>query len=404
MNTWLSSGVKWLDGVLETSDASRNAVSRWWAAALTGSVAVISLLHYVTSYHSVPFHEIFQRLYYLPIVVAAMIYGVKGGLGTAALSAALFVPHVILNWHAWPIFQLGQYAEVVVFTLVGTITGLLADRLRAQRDRCQLTAAELDRTCQRLEASVEERVRADRLVTIGRLASGIAHEIRTPLGGLLGSLEILGADIPSSHPKAEFLAIARQQVERLNRVVTEFLDFARPPAPASRPTDLGSVVETVARLAGPALSVHGGAVDVEIPARRPHAIVDVDQLQRALLNILLDETVVRRGGGIHVSVDATTEQAARITIATSVTSDAATRELADIFEPFPASDPGAGLTLASARRVIENQDGTIRAEFDAGRHFRFLIELPLVSERVGGGSNDTDSRRAPPQTMPAATH
>ena len=403
MNTWLSSGVKRLDRVLETSDdASRNAVSRWWTAALTGSVAVISLLHYVTSYHSVPFHEIFQRLYYLPIVVAAMIYGVRGGLGTAALSAALFVPHVILDWHAWPIFQLGQYAEVVVFTLVGTITGLLADRLRAQRDRCQLTAAELDRTCQQLEASVEERVRADRLVTIGRLASGIAHEIRTPLGGLLGSLEILGADIPSSHPKAEFLAIARQQVERLNCVVTEFLDFARPPAPASRPTDLGSVVETVARLAGPTLSVQGGAVDVEIPTRRPHAIVDVEQLQRALLNVLLDETIVRRAGRIHVSVDAT-EEVARITIATSVTPDASTRKIADIFEPFPASDPGAGLTLASARRVIENQDGTIRAEFDAGRHLRFVIELPLVNEIVCDGSDDSDSRRVPHCTMPAAT-
>ena len=175
--------------------------SSWWSLAIVASVGLISWLHYVTSYRSIELHEVFQRLYYLPIVVAAVIYGTKGGLATAVLAAALFLPHVVLRWHAWPMFQLGQYAEVLVFTLVGVVTGLLADRLRRQRDQCQRTADELDEACRRLEAGIEERVRADRLVTIGRLASGIAHEIRNPLGGLLGSLEILGADVPRGHPK-----------------------------------------------------------------------------------------------------------------------------------------------------------------------------------------------------------
>lgn len=70
---------------------------------------------------------------------------------------------------------------------------------------------------------------------------------------------------------------------------------------------------------------------------------------------------------------------ARITIATPVTADRARVDLAEIFEPFPASDPGAGLTLASARRVIENQHGTIRAELAPGC-LRYVIELPLAPE------------------------
>lgn len=367
-------------GALETrAAANSNRRRRTWAAALIASVCIVSVLHYVTSYHSVPFHELFQRLYYLPIVVAAILYGTSGGLAIAALSGALFVPHVIFDWHAWPLFQVGQYAEIVVFTLVGGITGWLADRLRSERDHSQRTAEELDEACRRLEASIDERVRADRLLTIGRLASGIAHEIRTPLSGLLGSLEILGSDVPPpGHPRREFLTIATREVERLNRVVAEFLDFARPAAPSTLSADVVAVVDAAARLARPTLSLQGGDVEVDVRTPTPHAVVDVDQLQRALLNILLDETAVRRRACIRVVVDRG-ERVARITIATPLPANRAGVDLAEIFEPFPPSDPGAGLTLAAVRRVIENQQGTICAELAPGC-LRYVIELPLAPQ------------------------
>ena len=359
-------------------EAGADGVSRWWLLAVAVGVCVVSWLHYVTSFVSIELHEIFQRLYYVPIVAAAVVYGTKGGLITALFSAALFLPHVILRWHAWPLFQVGQYAEIAIFVLVGGVTGMLADRLRAQRDRCRRTALELDDTCRRLEASIEERVRADRLVTIGRLASGIAHEIRNPLGGLLGSLEILGADIPHGHPKAEFFAIAKVQVERLNRVVTEFLEFARPPQPTTRPADLGTVVDAAVRLAAPALALRGTAVDVDLDEATPPAEVDVDQVERALLNLLLDETAVQHQARVEISVQHT-DRAARIIVSSSRTASTPASNVNEMFEPFQAAVPGSGLALATARRFIENQGGTLRAELLAGS-LRYVIELPLAGE------------------------
>ncbi len=344
--------------------------------ALAASVVLISVLHYVTSFRSVELHEVFQRLYYVPIVIAAVHYGMKGGLAAAGFSTALYLPHVVLKWHGWPTFQVEQYAEILVFTLVAIVTGILADRLRAQRDRCQRTAAELDGTCRRLEASIEERLRADRLVTIGRLASGIAHEIRTPLGGLLGSLEILGSDIPRGDSKAEFFAIAKTQIDRLNRVVADFLDFAHPPAPATQAADVGTIVDAAVRLASPSLALHGGTVDVDIASGTPRVEVDVDQVERALLNLLLDEAAVNRHIRIVVAADRS-DRLARITVSAPVASTGLTRNLTDMFEPFPSSDPGAGLTLATTRRLIENQGGKIRAEHVSGS-LRYVIELPLA--------------------------
>ena len=386
-----------MEKVLDRPDDASPSRGSWrWSLAIVASVGLISWLHYVTSFRSIELHEIFQRLYYLPIVVAAVIYGTKGGLATAALSAVLFLPHVALGWHAWPVFQLGQYAEVFVFTLVGAVTGLLADRLRRERDQCQRTAVELDEAYRRLEAGIQERLRADRLVTIGRLASGIAHEIRNPLGGLLGSLEILGADVPRGHPKAEFLGIAKNQIERLNRVVTEFLDFAHPPPPATQPADMGAVVEAAVRLAAPALTWRGATVHVDTAEGAPRADVDADQVERALLNILLDETVVPRHACIRAAVDHS-DRVARIIISSPIAVSGLNRSIADMFEPFPGPDPGANLALATARRLIENQRGTIRAEFGSG-YLRYVIELPLADGRVR--TADRCKRSGVPQEVP----
>ena len=374
--------------VFESSSSPRGTV-----LALVASVCLISVLHYITSFHSVELHEVFQRLYYVPIVIAAVLYGMKGGLAAAGFSTALYLPHVVLKWHGWPTFQVGQYAEILVFTLVAAVTGFLADRLRAQRDQCRRTAVELDGTCRRLEASIEERLRADRLVTIGRLASGIAHEIRTPLGGLLGSLEILGSDIPRGDSKAEFFAIARHQIDRLNRVVAEFLDFAHPPAPTTQAADVGTIVHAAVRLAGPSLALHGGRVDVDIAEGTPRVEVDVDQVERALLNLLLDEAAVNRHTRIVVAADQP-DRVARITVVAPVASIGLTRHLTDMFEPFPSSDPGAGLTLATTRRLIENQGGMIRAELASGS-LRYVIELPLADRHSRAGMPGKNERLQP---------
>ena len=367
---------------------SSDQPSRRWFAALAAAVCVISALHYVASYRSIELHELFQRLYYVPIVTAAVVYGLRGGLVLAGLSTVLFLPHVALGWHAWPLFQLDQYFEVVVFTLVAAVTGLLADRLRAERDRCRRTAVDLDETCRRLEASIDERLKADRLITIGRLASGIAHEIRTPLGGLLGSLEILGSKIAPSDPKSEFLTIATKEVLRLNKTVAGFLEFARPPAPATRPADVRALVDAVVRLAGPTLAMHGGSVDVEIAPDAPPVQVDLDQLERALVNILLDDAVVRRRARFGLSEDQP-DRMVRLVVSRSAGSNESSIA-ADIFEPFPSSDPGAGLTLATARRLIENQGGTIRAEFSTDC-VRYVIDLPLAKAAASPTEGQRDA-------------
>lgn len=345
------------------------------ALAIAVAVMAISLLHYLTSLHSVVLHEVLKRLCYVPIVAAAIMWGLKGGLATSLFSTLLYMPHVVFQWHAWPVLEAEQYGEVLMFNVVASVAGVLADRLHAERTHHRDAAVELRDAYAKLRAGNDERVRMDRLVTIGRIASGIAHEVRTPLAGLLGSLEILENEFTREHPKAEFVAIAKRQITRLQEVVTEFLEFAQPAPPAVRPVDLRQLVETTARLARITLARRGVSLDAPVPDSPVTANVDADQVQRALLGIMLADTPSLRDGHISITI-ANRGDAAQIAVdLEGLTSVPA---IGHLFEAFPATACGHGLALATAERLISNQHGAVKAEVIEGG-LRYVIDLPLAS-------------------------
>lgn len=342
--------------------------------AIVLTVSAISVLHYATSVHWLVLHELLKRLYYLPIVVAAVILGTRGALATSVFSTILYLPHVILEWHAWPVLAAEQYGEILMFNVVALVAGGLTDRLRVQRARYQQAAAELREAYATLQARTEERQRIDRLVTIGRIASGIAHEIRTPLASVLGSLEILGSEFTPGHPKTEFVEIARREISRLQSVVTEFLDFAQPPPPAARPIDLRLLADGVARLARPALGCRELHLEVRVPEAALTVYVDAEQVQRALLNIMLVSAPTLREGRMALTLEHAGDTA-RITI--KLEGAITLPPAGEIFEPFRMSGPGSGLGLATAARLIANQRGTAEADVADGR-LLYVIHLPVA--------------------------
>jgi signal transduction histidine kinase len=337
---------------------------------IVAAVLAISLLHYGTCVHSTLLHEIFKRLYYVPIVMAAVTFGPRGGLATSMLVSLLFLPHIVIDWDGWPVFAAERYGELVLFNVVALLTGVLSGRLRAERNRYRDAAAELQRAYCHLEARTDERLRIDRLVTVGRIASGIAHEIRNPLGSLLGCIEILESDFPRAHPKREFFAIARKEMRRLDSVVSAFLEFAEPAPPSSRAVNLNDVVLGAARLARPSLAERGVTFDLQTSRAAAFVTADAEQIQRALLNVMLWGTSELRDSRVALKVLDT----GRPAVVLDFHGAGATFTGADVFDPFPPSGRGHGLALATARRLVENQQGVLRAERrDAG--LRFVMEL-----------------------------
>ncbi len=180
--------------------------SRAWGklALVAAGIGGASAGHYLTPPELLLWHNIFQRLYYLPIIYGAISFGMAGGLGAAAASAVCYIPHIVLTWHGWRYYSANQYAEIVVFFLVAAVTGILADQSR-RRER------ELRAVYRELENSFEQLKRAERLSAVGQLSAGLAHEIRNPLAsierrgggdfGAAGPQPAKARRVPGHHPQ-----------------------------------------------------------------------------------------------------------------------------------------------------------------------------------------------------------
>jgi signal transduction histidine kinase len=340
---------------------------------LTG-IAITSAGHYLTPPDLLLWHGIFQRLYYLPVVFAAIFFGWRGGLAAALLSGVLYVPHIVMAWSHMEHYAYGQYAEIVMFVAVGVVTGILADRERRRRVELQNTAQRLGEVYSELQNSFEQVKRADRLSAIGQLAAGLAHEIRNPLASIDGAAEVLEAGAPAE-VRQETIGIIRKECSRLNRVLTRLLDFARPRQPDWGQVDavhvLDSVVDLVSHSAGKGIRFRREAEPGLPPLRCDH-----EQLEQVVLNLAINAAQAMPSGGEVLL--AARRGAGGVDIEVKDQGTGIEQENLDrIFDPFfTTKDQGTGLGLSVVHQIVSQHGGTVTAARNPDRGMTFVVHLP----------------------------
>jgi signal transduction histidine kinase len=206
---------------------------------VSAALLAVTAFHYGTSPEAVGSHNIYRRLYYLPIVWAAFAGGWRGGLLAAAAACLAYLPHAFfLHHHLDPAPTIDKALEMILYFGVGGLAGFLVDRERLARRR----------EAQRSLAQLEAEARAERLDGLVHLSRGLAHEIRNPLGGLQGAIEILAEAVPEHDRRREMLPVALKECERLTKVLHDFLAFARPREPEPRAFDAAVLIAHVGDL------------------------------------------------------------------------------------------------------------------------------------------------------------
>jgi signal transduction histidine kinase len=217
------------------------------------------------------------------------------------LSALSYLPHISIDWrHMRGVhdeYLAAQYAELVMFQVVAIVVGLLTQSELRLRERQEKTSRELAAAYQELRESLQHLSRADRLSSLGELSTGIAHEIKNPLASIQGALEIVAAELPPGHAKREFVEIMEKELQQLNRMVTEFLDFARVPRPVRAPCDIRDVIGPLKVLCSKEAARHSVELAVSSPETLPELNLDASQVQQALLNVVLNGIQAMPGGG-----------------------------------------------------------------------------------------------------------
>jgi len=219
--------------------------------------------------------------------------------------------------------------------------------------------------------------RAEHLATLGEMATGLAHEIRNPLAGIAGVIEIIGRDLPSTSPARDVVKDVRQEIARINHIVTDLLQTARPHPPKVRKSDLNVTVEHAVMLGRQQALAKGIEISLHKDPSLPEVEHDSDQIHQVLLNLLLNalQAIDRHG---KVEVNLSRRESNALIEVTDNGRGIPTENLPNIFRPFyTTKGEGTGLGLSLARRIVEDHHGRIHVTSAVGKGTTFTVTLPL---------------------------
>ena len=230
----------------------------------------------------------------------------------------------------------------------------------------------------------EEIARTKHLAALGSLAAGVAHEIRNPLSSIKGFATYFRerySDVPDDRETAEIMI---GEVERLNRVIGQLLEFARPTTLQSTPDQIAAVIEACLKIVTGDLATKGITVEKELPPL-PDVSYDRDRMKQVFLNLFLNALAAMEPGGVlTVTAREEGERWIRIEIADTGAGIAAA-DLERIFDPYFTTKPaGTGLGLAIVQKIMAAHHGEIKLESAPGKGTRAIIRLPIKRSAPDG--------------------
>ena len=237
-------------------------------------------------------------------------------------------------------------------------------------------------TMQRMEVFTRQREK-ERLAVLGEMAAGLAHEIRNPLGAIKGAAQFL--DPSGDRPESRFLKIIIEEVDRLNRVVTQFLDYSKPFSIEFNKVDLSKLAEQTAEMMHPGIRA-GIFLEFETQCKAAFVSASAEQIRQVLINLIQNAQQAlkdRAQGKIRVAVFLQGERQHReAVVAVEDNGQGIKKENLDkLFIPFFTTSPsGTGLGLSICHKIVEAHQGRIEVISEEGRFTRFSVIVPLVKE------------------------
>ncbi|MGR7262029.1 two-component system sensor histidine kinase ZraS [Klebsiella aerogenes] len=228
----------------------------------------------------------------------------------------------------------------------------------------------------------EAMARKEKLMALGHLAAGVAHEIRNPLSSIKGLAKYFAERTPPGGEAQELALVMAKEADRLNRVVSELLELVRPAHLNYQPVDINALIHHSLQLVSQDAQSRG--IELQFTPRPELTSIkaDPDRLNQVLLNLYLNAMqAIGRDGVIHVSASEADRQRVKIVVKDSG-KGMSDEELQAIFTPyFTTKADGTGLGLAVVQNIIEQHGGTIRAESQPGAGAIFTLWLPVDAQR-----------------------
>ena len=339
---------------------------------LSGVIAVTLGIHYGWLIepifgHVHWLHAIHGRFCYIPIVVGAAWFGLRGGLYVAGIISVLVLP-LIVQQSVESQSLAGETAEIVFYFAIAGLSGALFDRELRARTRAEEIRRQLEHS--------------QKLSLVGQIAAGMAHEIKNPLASIKGAVEILSDESTPAREKGEFREIVFKEIRRVNSSVTDFLQFAHPGETKRERVPLSDLVRSGVKQVEP----HARKLGIDLTTSIEEDMIiegDGEKIHQVLLNLILNAMEAsNRGAMVAVSLAKDVKRRRAVTTVDDQGHGVATDKIDRIFEPFfTTKSSGTGLGLAIAASIVESHGGEITIANRPEKGARATVALPLLNER-----------------------
>jgi two-component system sensor histidine kinase HydH len=331
----------------------------------------------------------YYPIYYLPVITAAIYFGPVATLLWTALSSVAYCSFLIPALEEYE-FTPEAATILAIRILFLFLAAILVNRFvvenRRQVERYQSLSETLEQTNRQLQRAEAEARRSERLAALGQLSAGLAHEIRNPLAVIKGSAEMLSQKLQGAAPLARELAeYISSEVNRLNALVSRFLDFARPLHVELRPLHVPAIVDRALESVQGQLPQARVKVERQYAARIPEILADEQLCERVFVNLIqnayqaMESRTDGQDGSLRVSIaQEASNGKAGVGVTIEDNGPGVPAELREqIFNPFFTSKKeGVGLGLSIVAKIVDDHRGSIRLESDSARGARFRVFLP----------------------------
>ena len=359
----------WLRASPATSFRGKRQFLTFW------SLGFNTILAFVLTLLTIKGDTAYYALMLLPILEAAFRLDLPGTLTVIALAD-------FISFMGAYGMKFGEYIEAgalaVIYSVMGVLVWLLVNNLRAREASFVRNLQELERTRQQLLAD-------EKLAAIGQLSRAIAHEIRNPVAMISSSLATATRPGLDQAEREEMFAIAAKEAQRLERLTTDFLVYARPRPVQAAPVNVADTLNYVATVARAHAANEGVAIDVEVDSKLEGEF-DANQMHQALLNLVLNAIdACRRGDQVKLNAGTNGNGSIRIDVVDPA-GPIPPEIVPNIFEPlFTTKQGGSGLGLSIARNIARAHGSDIVLRINEPRRVCFSIEIPAH------GANQSDS-------------
>jgi two-component system, NtrC family, sensor histidine kinase HydH len=320
-----------------------------------GVILIISLLHYLTQRQERYYHLFYRELYFLPMILAGIWFGLQGAVLTSLFITALFLPMVFNEWQGFSVNDFDRILEIVLLNTISIILGLLSDREKT------------------VLKSLQE---AETLAALGSAVSGIVHDMKIPLVAIGGYARSLKRKLKEEDPNREKLDVIVRETNRLEELTQDILAYARP-VPSNRVAgDLNKMVIECCRIANEMAKQKGVKIEIHPSPSRLTINFDPTAIERVLLNLISNAVQASPEGGAVTIGTVMEGRDAVITIADNGPGiPPEIRE--EIFSPFfTTKKEGTGLGLSIVLKIVKAHGGSITLAGNGEKGTIFKVSLP----------------------------